>query len=282
MFIKHAHAKINLALDVLYKRDDGFHEVEMVMTTIDLADELIFDELPEDNIIVTTNKHYLPVDENNLVYRAANLIKDKYNIKKGIKIHIEKNIPVAAGLAGGSADAASTLKGLNELWNLNISMSELQILGAEIGSDVPFCIYGKTALATGRGEIITPLPTPPFCWIVLIKPRYGVSTKDVYENLNLSNIKHADIKSMIKSIENKDYSLMCDSLGNSLENSTFEIKPELKDLKDRVYKYGADGVLMSGSGTTIFALVDTESKRNRIINSLDRRNYGIYSVRLMG
>lgn len=200
-----APAKINLSLDVLYKRTDGYHELEMVMTTVDLADRLELELLNDDRIVIHSQTRFVPDDDRNLAYKAAKLLKDRFNIKSGASITIEKNIPVAAGLAGGSSDAAAVLRGMNKLWDLRLTLDELAELGAEIGSDVSFCVYGGTALAKGRGEIITPLPPPPNCWVVLAKPAIGVSTAEVYEHLNLNEVIHPNTKAMVDAIDQGDY-----------------------------------------------------------------------------
>src|SRR5690606_21517108 len=178
LYVK-APAKINLTLDVLHKRPDNYHEVEMIMTTVDLADRIGLKET-EHGIHIESADRFVPNDPRNLAYQAAKLLKDTYGIKSGVIINVDKQIPVAAGLAGGSSDAAATLKGLNKLWNLNLSLDKLAELGTKIGSDVAFCVYGGTALAKGRGEIIQQLPTPPNCWVILAKPTIGVSTAEVY------------------------------------------------------------------------------------------------------
>src|SRR5690554_754359 len=178
-----APAKINLSLDVLHKRADQYHEVEMVMTMIDLADRLELSALARDTIIISSQAGYIPLDEKNLAFKAAKLIKERYDVKQGVYIHLDKKIPVSAGLAGGSSDAAATLRGLNRLWNLNIPMKELQDVGGELGSDVPFCISGGTAIARGRGEILEPLESPPQCWVILAKLPLSVSTADIYGKL---------------------------------------------------------------------------------------------------
>jgi len=279
-----APAKINLALDTLYKREDNFHEVEMIMTTVDLADYITVTPLKENKIKITSNKYSLPVNEKNLAYQAAKLFKDHFKINAGVAIHIKKQIPVAAGLAGGSSNAAATLKALKELWNVDCSLDELANLGAELGSDVPFCVYGGTALATGRGEKIKPIPSPPKCWVILIKPRIGVSTKEIYEALDATKRKKIDIEGMLTSIETKDYNGICERLGNSLEEVTFKRYPSVAEIKKKLIQFGADAVLMSGSGPTVFALVRKEYKLRRIINSLNGcfRDYEIHAVRLIG
>ena len=188
-----APAKINLALDTLYKRKDNYHEVEMIMTTVDLADYITVTPLEKNEIVIKSNEFTMPLNEKNLAYQAAQLFKQHFNIDKGVEIYIKKRIPVAAGLAGGSSNAAATLKALKELWKVDYTIDELAELGAQLGSDVPFCVYGGTALATGRGEIIQPIPSPPKCWVILIKPRIGVSTKEIYEALDANQVEHLDI-----------------------------------------------------------------------------------------
>ncbi|MGM1050362.1 4-diphosphocytidyl-2-C-methyl-D-erythritol kinase [Paenibacillus uliginis N3/975] len=277
-----APAKINLMLDVLHKRPDGFHEVEMVMTMIDLADRLEMSEQPRDTIIITSQAGYIPLDEKNLAFQAAKLIKERYDVRKGVHIHLDKKIPVAAGLAGGSSDAAATLRGLNRLWDLNIPQEELLSLGAELGSDVPFCVTGGSALATGRGEVLTPVLNPPQCWVVVAKPPINVSTAEVYGRLRSDNIQqHPSAKDMVSALESGNFQEMCRSLGNVLEEVTLKMHPEVQQLKEAMLKLGADGALMSGSGPTVFGLVSKESKVARIYNGLRGFCKEVYAVRLL-
>ncbi|WP_209125719.1 4-(cytidine 5'-diphospho)-2-C-methyl-D-erythritol kinase [Alkalihalobacillus sp. BA299] len=276
-----APAKINLTLDVLRKRDDGYHEVEMIMTTVDLADRIDLIHLEEDRIVVDVSEGYVPNDERNLAYQAAKILKERYSINKGVSIYITKNIPVAAGLAGGSSDAAATLRGLNELWKLNLSLDELARVGTEIGSDVAFCVYGGTALATGRGEIIKKISSPPPCWVVLAKPPIGVSTAEVYGKLKVNQITHPNTQAMLKAIEEKDFTKICAQLHNVLEEVTFNTYPEVKHIKAQMERFGADGVLMSGSGPTVFGLIQKESRLNRIYNGLRGFCSNVYAVRLI-
>ncbi len=282
MYYVKAPAKINLTLDVLHKRPDGFHEVEMIMTTVDLADRIGL-ELRDDGIIhIISVDRFVPNDHRNLAYQAAKVLKEMYKVKSGVSIKIEKNIPVAAGLAGGSSDAAATLKGLNILWELNLTLDELAQIGTKIGSDVAFCVYGGTALATGRGEKIQELPTPANCWVILAKPTLGVSTADVYGNLKVDQIVHPKTMQMLKAIQEKDYELMCNSLGNVLEDVTLKLYPEVANLKEQMQRFGADAVLMSGSGPTVFGLVNHESRVQRVYNGLRGFCDEVYAVRLMG
>lgn len=281
LYIK-APAKINLTLDVLHKRPDGFHEVEMIMTTVDLADRIGLESREDGVIKIISADRYVPDDQRNLAYQAAKLLKDTYNVQAGVSIVLEKRIPVAAGLAGGSSDAAATLKGLNRLWNLQLTADQLAELGAKIGSDVSFCVYGGTALATGRGEKIQELPSPPNCWIILAKPSIGVSTADVYGGLKVNEIIHPNTSEMIRAIKEKDYELMCATMGNALESVTLKLYPEVSTIKEQMMKFGADAVLMSGSGPTVFGLVQHESRVNRIYNGLRGFCDEVYAVRLIG
>ncbi|MCU9594326.1 4-(cytidine 5'-diphospho)-2-C-methyl-D-erythritol kinase [Caldibacillus thermolactis] len=281
MLIK-APAKINLSLDVLYKRDDGFHELEMIMTTIDLADRIELELLDENRIVVQSQTRFVPDDERNLAYKAASLVKDRFSINKGVAIKIDKNIPVAAGLGGGSSDAAAVLRGLNKLWNLQLSIDELAQLGAEIGSDVSFCVYGGTALAKGKGEVITPLPAPPKCWVVLAKPSIGVSTGEIYKKLELENLEHPDTQAMLEAINTSNYEKMCRNLSNVLESVTLNLHPEVKQIKRDMKRFGADAVLMSGSGPTVFALVQHDSRMQRIYNGLRGYCNQVFAVRILG
>jgi 4-diphosphocytidyl-2-C-methyl-D-erythritol kinase len=278
-----APAKINLTLDVLSKRPDGYHEVEMVMTTVDLADRVDLTLLDSGEIALDCSASFVPDDIRNHAYKAAMLLKERYHVQAGVRIYIDKHIPVAAGLAGGSSDAAATLRGLNRLWNLELSLDELAELGAEIGSDVPFCVYGGTALATGRGEKITHLTAPAPCWVILAKPPIGVSTADVYGNLRVQQIvNHPPTRQMLEAIQNQDFSLMCRSLGNVLEEVTLSLYPQVRQIKELMAASGADGVLMSGSGPTVFALVQKEGKVHRIYNALRGFVKDVYVARMLG
>ena len=277
-----APAKINLSLDVLHKRSDGYHEVEMIMTTIDLADRIELTLLNEDKINIVTHNRFVPDDQRNLAFQAAKLLKERFAIKKGVTIAIEKNIPVAAGLAGGSSDAAATLRGLNKLWNLGLSLDQLAELGAEIGSDVSFCVYGGTALAKGRGELITEIPAPPTCWVILAKPFIGVSTAEVYRRLDLKNVNHPNIGKMIEALQTKDYEKVCGQVGNVLEEVTLNLYPEVAQIKEQMKRFGADAVLMSGSGPTVFGLVQHDSRMHRIYNGLRGFCDQVFAVRMLG
>lgn len=277
-----APAKINLLLDVLRKREDGFHEVEMIMTMVDLADRLEMSELHRDTIIISSQVGYIPLDEKNLAFQAARLIKERYDVRKGVYIHLDKKIPVAAGLAGGSSDAAATLRGLNRLWGLGIPEDELCVLGAELGSDVPFCVTGGTAIARGRGEKLEPIEAPPQCWVVLAKPPINVSTADVYGRLRANELTHhPSVAGMRDALARGSFQDMCAGLGNVLETVTLKTHPEVLQLKESMLRLGADGVLMSGSGPTVFGLVSKEAKLPRIYNGLRGYCKEVYVVRML-
>ncbi|MBZ5203106.1 4-(cytidine 5'-diphospho)-2-C-methyl-D-erythritol kinase [Planomicrobium chinense] len=280
LYVK-APAKINLTLDVLHKRPDNYHEIEMIMTTVDLADRIGL-KATESGIFIESADRFVPNDSRNLAYQAAQLLKDTYNIKSGVIISLDKQIPVAAGLAGGSSDAAATLKGLNQLWQLNLSLDELAELGAKIGSDVSFCVYGGTALAKGRGEIIQELPAPPNCWVILAKPTIGVSTAEVYGAFDAKKAEHPNTQEMIQALSAGDYNAMCANLGNALESVTLNLYPEVAQIKEQMKKFGADAVLMSGSGPTVFGLVQQEARIPRIYNGLRGFCAEVYAVRLIG
>lgn len=281
-WIERAPAKINLTLDVLYKRDDSYHELEMVMASVDLADHLTFTPLEKDEIKIYTNKAFLPVDTRNHVYQAVKLLKEKYGIRKGIKIEIDKKIPVAAGLGGGSTDAAAALRALNKIWDLRLKKEELIVIGNQVGSDVPYSIVGGTAFVSGRGEIVRPIRAIPPCWVILAKPRLSVSTKTIFRMLSVDALDHPPTSRAVEAaIEAGDYRRMCQNVGNALEQVTFKKHPELIQLKERMQKYGLDGVTMSGSGPTIIGFSQNTSRIKRAYNSLRGFCEEVYMVRLL-
>lgn len=250
-----AYAKINLGLDVLRRREDGYHEVKMIMQTVDIWDVLTFRKSKEPGITLTVNKEELPTSKDNLIYRAAELVMQKYDIQEGVAISLEKNIPIAAGMAGGSTDAAAVFHGLKELFSLEMSMEEMQQLGVKIGADVPYCIMGGTALSEGIGEILSPLPAPPECVLVVAKPDINVSTKFVYENLHANELKvHPDIDGMVDAIKAGDLSGITERMGNVLETVTVKEYPVIEEIKNLMKQAGAENALMSGSGPTVFGI----------------------------
>lgn len=255
-----AYAKINLGLDVLRRREDGYHEVKMIMQTVDIWDRLTFCEGSEPGIELSVNDAALPAGKDNLIYRAAELLIKEENIRQGVKITLEKNIPVAAGMAGGSTDAAAVFHGLNELFDLSMSLEDMKKLGVKIGADVPYCIMGGTALSEGIGEILTPLGTPPSCILVVAKPDIDVSTKFVYENLHADKLKrHPDIDGMTKAIKDGDLSGIAKRMENVLETVTIRKYPVIDQIKEQMKTEGAVNALMSGSGPTVFGIF-TERK----------------------
>jgi 4-diphosphocytidyl-2-C-methyl-D-erythritol kinase len=277
-----ASAKINLSLDVLRKREDGYHEVEMVMTMVDLADRLEMEDLERDTIILASQSGYIPLDEKNLAFQAAKLIKKRYNVTRGVYIHLDKHIPVAAGLAGGSSDAAATLRGLNRLWDLNIPSTELEALAAELGSDIPFCVRCGTAIARGRGENLQSIDSPPSCWIVLAKLPFSVSTADVYRHYDAQKMGQKKYTNdVLRAIQSKNYGLLCRSMGNALEEVTLPMHPQVRQLKELMLRLGVDASLMSGSGPTVFALVQKEGKAERVVNGLRGFCREVHAVRLL-
>ena len=279
-----APAKINLTLDVLGKRDDGYHEVEMVMTTIDLADRIDIYPREDDKITIDSSAYFVPLGEKNHVYQIAKILREKMGIRKGVHFYIHKRIPVAAGLAGGSSDAAAAIRGLNRLWELGLSLQEMAQIGSEVGSDVAFCVYGGTALAKGRGEQITPLPSPPPAWVILAKPPVGVSTSDIYGMVRMGTVNQNPPKSqqMVEAIMNRNYDQVYQNMGNHLETVTLSLYPDVKRLKEQMIRFGADAALMSGSGPTVFSLVDKESRVGRIYNGLRGFCKEVYAVRVIG
>ena len=252
-----AYAKINIALDAIGKREDNYHLLRMIMQTVDLYDVIDIEKRNDSNISISCNKHYVPTDERNLAYKAAVLFRDEFNIKDGVKINIKKNIPVAAGMAGGSTNAAAVLVIMNKLFNINASLEVLKEIGLKIGADVPYCIEGGTALCEGIGEIITPLKPFENKILVVLKPNFGVSTKEVYTNLDINKIrKHVNIEGLIQAMEDDDLDYVSKNMKNVLENVTLKKHTILKNIKEDMRKCGALGAMMSGSGPTVFAFFD--------------------------
>lgn len=250
-----AYAKINLGLDVLRRRADGYHEVKMVMQMVDIWDKLTFAVKEDPGIELSVGDAALPAGEDNLISRAARLIMEEKKIKQGVKITLEKHIPIAAGMAGGSTDAAAVFHGLNELFELSMSMEEMKKLGVRIGADVPYCIMGGTALSEGIGEVLTPLAAPPQCILVVAKPDINVSTKFVYENLHADRLKnHPDIDGMVQAIGDGSLDGIVSRLGNVLETVTVKEYPVIEEIKKQMEEKGAEGALMSGSGPTVFGI----------------------------
>ena len=256
-----ALAKINLGLDILRKREDGYHEVRMIMQTIQMYDVLEMKRVRKPGISLSVNYSYIPNDERNLVYKAAKLLMDEFQVKGGVDIHLEKFIPVAAGMAGGSSDAAAALVGINRIFKLGLSQKELMDRAVNIGADVPYCVMRGTALAEGIGEKLTSLPGVPMCYVLIGKPGINVSTKFVYGNLHLDEVtEHPDIDGMVEAIRNHDLYGITDRMGNVLESVTCPAYPVIDEIKAQMMKNGAVNAMMSGSGPTVFGIFDDPDK----------------------
>lgn len=267
-----AYAKINLGLDVLRRREDGYHEVKMVMQTVDICDDLIFETTAQPGIRIRTDHEELPVDGSNLIYKAADLLMREKGITEGVKITLTKRIPIAAGMAGGSSDAAAAMRGLNRLFAMGYTTEELQRLGVKLGADIPYCIVGGTMLSEGIGEILSPLPTPPACYLVVAKPDINVSTKFVYENLHTDSLTaHPDIDGMIEAIKEGNLQGMADRLGNVLEIVTVKEYPVIEEIKELMRRKGAENALMSGSGPTVFGIYTDQEQAKRAALEIERK-----------
>ena len=274
-----AYGKVNISLDVVGKREDGYHLLSMIMQNIDLYDEIEV-EKQECGIILECNKSYVPVDNRNLAYKAAEIFKERYDIVDGVKINIEKNIPVSAGLAGGSTDAAAVLKVMNKLFNVNATEEELMELGLKLGADIPYCIHGGTALCEGIGEIITPIKPFRDKIVVLLKPAFGVSTKEVYKNFNLEKVKqHPKTAEIINAIENDDLNFVASNMKNLLENVTLRKHKILIKIKEEMNACGAINSMMSGSGPTVFAFFDDMLKAQRCFEKMKKKYSDVFITR---
>lgn len=272
-FTLKAYAKVNLGLDVVGRMPNGYHEVKMIMQTVDIYDELTFRRTRKD-ILVTVEAEGLPAwavpaDENNLVYKAAKQMMEQYGVTEGIHIHLKKNIPVAAGMAGGSTDAAATYRGVNRMFQLGASEEEICRMAVKVGADVPYCVVGGTVLAEGIGEVLTVLPDAPDCTVLVAKPDIFVSTKYVYENLHADTLQsHPNIDGMALAIRDGSLDGVIDRMENVLETVTEKAYPLIKEIKDFMEKNGARRSMMSGSGPTVFGLYDEEEKAQKSYHDL--------------
>ncbi|WP_352417619.1 4-(cytidine 5'-diphospho)-2-C-methyl-D-erythritol kinase [Clostridium tertium] len=274
-----AYAKVNISLDIVGKREDGYHLLEMIMQSIDLYDEIVIEKQKKE-ITIKCNKPYVPTDERNLAYKAAQLFIEKYNIDSGVNINIKKNIPVCAGLAGGSTDAATVLKIMNSLFNINASDEELMILGLKLGADVPYCIKGGTALCKGIGEEVTALKGFKDKVIVLVKPPFGVSTNSVYQEFNIEKARnHPNTNLIIDAINNDNLKMVCDNMKNLLENVTLRKHKILINIKEEMRHNGAMGTMMSGSGPTVFAFFDDMLKAQRCFEKMKEKYSDVFITR---
>ena len=259
-----ALGKINLGLDVLGRRENGYHDVRMVMQTVYLYDQIRMEKTKKPGIELLTNLFYLPVNENNLAYQAADLLMKEFHVKEGVKITLDKHIPVAAGMAGGSSNAAAVLFGINRMFSLGLSQKELMERGVTLGADVPYCVMRGTVLAEGIGEILTPLPACPKCHVLIAKPPISVSTKLVYEKLDSHEIEnHPDIDGIIDGLYDQDITKVASRMGNVLEKVTIEEYPVIEQIKNVMKEQGALNAMMSGSGPTVFGLYETKEKARK-------------------
>ncbi len=268
-----AYGKINLGLDVLSKRPDGYHELKMVMQTVGIYDVLTFQK-NEGSIRISTDHKELPEDKGNLIYQAAELIRETYGISEGVTITLQKNIPIAAGMAGGSTDAAAVFHGMNELFGLSMSLDDMKKLGVRIGADVPYCIMGGSALSEGIGEILTPLPAPPEAHLLIAKPDINVSTGFVFKNLQVDTLPfHPDIDGMARSLKEGDLKGITDRMANVLETVTMKTYPVIGRIKEEMIKQGAENALMSGSGPTVFGIYREEEMAKKAGEIIGKQGY---------
>lgn len=264
-----ALGKINLGLDVLGRRENGYHDVRMVMQTVYLYDRIIMKKSKTPGIRLETNLYYLPVNENNLAYQAAQMLMDEFHIEEGVSIQLDKHIPVAAGMAGGSSNAAAVLFGMNRMFSLGLSQKELMERGVKLGADVPYCIMRGTVLAEGIGEILTPLSPMPKCYVLIAKPAISVSTKMVYEKLDSHEIEdHPDIDGILAGLKAGDLKKVAGSMGNVLERVTVDDYPVIDQIKKMMIKEGALNAMMSGSGPTVFGIFEEKATARKAADAI--------------
>lgn len=266
-----AYAKINLFLNIVGKRFDGYHDLEMVMAALELHDELTFKENQTGEIVVTSNKEITKKQEENIVYDVARLLQEEFGVTKGAHIHIEKNIPIAGGLAGGSADAAATFRGLNRLWKLNLSKEDMVKLSASLGADIPFCIHNKLCIARGKGEELFFLDKHLSAHVLLVNPKINIQTKNVFSKVKEEDLVDRKISNMTNAIYNDNYELVVRELYNALEPISFELVPEVRNIKNALIDEGLRAVLMSGSGSTVYALSKKKKKLKEIQSKFDEK-----------
>ena len=264
-----ALGKINLGLDVLGRRENGYHDVRMVMQTVYLYDRIIMKKSKTPGIRLETNLYYLPVNENNLAYQAAQMLMDEFHMEEGVSIQLDKHIPVAAGMAGGSSNAAAVLFGMNRMFSLGLSQKELMERGVKLGADVPYCIMRGTVLAEGIGEILTPLSPMPKCYVLIAKPAISVSTKMVYEKLDSHEIEdHPDIDGILAGLKAGDLKKVAGSMGNVLERVTVDAYPVIDRIKKMTIKEGARNAMMSGSGPTVFGIFEEKATARKAADAI--------------
>ena len=275
MIKEKAYAKINLFLNVVNKRFDGYHDLEMIMAPINLHDLLTFKKDNTGKITITSDIEITSIIEDNIVYKIAIFLQEDFQVSEGAIIHIKKNIPIAAGLAGGSADAAATFRGLNKLWKLRLSLDDMAKLAINFGADIPFCIYNKLSIARGKGEELVFINKKIKKPIILVNPNIKISTKDVFSKVNEEDLEEVKITNMSSAIYNRNYELMARELHNSLEKIAFEMEPKIKEIKHKMIDLGLDGALMSGSGATVFGISKSKGKLNYVNKMMNDDYYKI-------
>ncbi|MFR4252181.1 MAG: 4-(cytidine 5'-diphospho)-2-C-methyl-D-erythritol kinase [Weissella confusa] len=281
--LERAYAKLNISLDTPFAHADGEQEWDMLMVAIDLADTVtIRTTTDHQEIIVESTSGLLPLNEKNLAYQAAELMRERAGVSEGVEIHIDKHIPVAAGLGGGSSDAAAVLRGLNKIWHMTLTEAQLAEIGLKIDADVPFCVYSRPARVTGRGEIVAPLTQkfPPL-WLVVSKPAISVSTPKILKMIDYDNLEHGDMSALMDAVERGDFDAAFKGMFNVLEPVTASKYPEIVKLKEKMRKFGADAVQMSGTGPTVFAIADKASRAKRLYNAVRGFVPETYMVRLV-
>lgn len=268
-----AYGKINLGLDVIRKRPDGYHDLDMIMQTVNVYDDIVITKIDgSDKIIVTTDKEILSNGKDNLAYMAAKMLFDEFGVHDSVEIKINKRIPIAGGMAGGSADCAATLKGINQMFQLGLSERDLMERGVKLGADVPYCVMGGTAIARGIGEKLTPLPAPPQCHVIIAKPPVSVSTAYVYGHIKPELIeKRPDIEKMAEAIRSQDLAALSQMLYNVMEDVTVPEYPVIQEIKDLMLEGGALNAIMSGSGPTVFGLFDNVETAQSVMKVLQDR-----------
>ncbi len=267
-----AYGKINLALDVLRKREDGYHDLDMIMQMVDVYDDIIIEKNNNKDIVVKTDKAVLSNGKDNLAYMAAKTLMDEFGISQGVVITINKRIPIAGGMAGGSSDCATTMIGINQMFNLGLDKKALMERGVKLGADVPYCILGGTAIARGIGEVLTPLKTPPQCHVIIAKPPVSVSTAFVYGHIRPNQIKkHPDVEKMVEAINNQDLKMLASLLSNVMEEVTIPEYPIIQDIKEVMLENGALNSIMSGSGPTVFGLYDDKESAEKTVELLKEK-----------
>ena len=266
-----AYAKINLCLDVIGKREDGYHDLKMIMVPINFYDVLEMEFAEETTLEL--NRDYLPINDKNTIIKAIHIMQERYNIEEEFRCRLEKHIPTRAGLAGGSADAAAAIRMINRMCNLHLTKDEMIAAGKEVGADVPFCILNRPAFVEGIGEKITTFSCNPDFYLLLIKPRKGVSTAEAFHIVDEQEGIHPDCKAMQKALEYNDYEGIIVSLGNSMENAAMTLVPEIRKAKQDLLELGFDGVLMSGSGSTVFGITRDVELLDSSIDVLKKKRY---------